>query len=413
MKSWLLGILLLCGMLAWPARAEKINLEVYASNLDSISIGVVPFKCSTDRRLSEDEPWKIIANDLEFSGRFVVSRLEKTDSAEFNRKNIPLYIDGECTVSGQTVDLSCSLRDAKTSDVLAGTKTKGELKLLRAMTHRFCNQLVEMLFNEKGIFESRILYVKDDGAKKNIMIMDWDGKNQHQLTQTNTVNIFPAFVDSTSYIWTSFIRGHPDIYKGVIGGSSRAVMQTRFIQTSPSYSPIVGKIAFASSRDGNMEIYTCDIDGTGLKRLTHGKSIETAPCWSPNGFQIVFTSDRSGQPQLYVMDADGANVKRITHEGNYQDSPSWSPKGDRIAYQSLTNGKFEIWTVRPDGTNAVQVTSCPGSNEYPSWAADGAHIVFSSGRGKGCDLYAVKADGTHLTRLTFSNNAKMPDWSNW
>jgi TolB protein len=394
-------------------RAERIVLESYASNLDSISIAVIPLKNTGNVTVTKNEPWKVLASDLEFSGRITVFRALKADPAEFARNNVPLYIDGEYEVFGKFVRVGFTLRDAKSSDALLEKKYEGELAQTRVMAHRFADMLVGTLFGDKGIFESRMLFVKDEGAKKNIMTMDWDGDNMRALTVTTTINIFPVFVDSTAFLWTSFIRGHPDIYKGTIGGAGGAVMASRFIQTSPAYSPITGKIVFASARDGNMEIYTCDLDGRNIRRLTNARSIETSPCWSPNGFQIAFTSDRVGQPKIFVMDADGTKVHQLTFEGGYQDSPAWSPKGDKIAYQCITNGKFEIWTANTDGSSISQVTNCPGDNEYPTWASDGMHIAFSSKRGTNSDLYAVKADGTRLMRLTTTGNAKMPDWSSF
>ena len=42
-----------------------------------------------------------------------------------------------------------------------------------------------------------------------------------------------------------------------------------------------GKIAFASGRAGNLEIYTMKRDGTGVKRLTHNHAYDFAPDWQP------------------------------------------------------------------------------------------------------------------------------------
>jgi TolB protein len=386
----------------FSAQAEKFNLEVYASNLDSISIAILPMKNVGTGAITKNEPWNVLASDLGFCGKINVFPMLKADTAELSRNNVPLYIDGEYEVFGKFVRVGFTLRDSKSSDALAEKKYEGELVQTRAMAHRFADLLVETLFNNKGIFQSR-----------NIMVMDWDGENMRQLTANPAVNIFPVFMDSSAFLWTSFIRGHPDIYKGVIGGKGGVLIPSRFIESSPSYSPITGKIAFCSSRDGNMEIYTCDGDGTNIKRITTSRAIETSPCWSPNGYQIAFTSDRIGSPRIFVMDADGSNVRRLTFEGGYQDSPAWSPKGDKIAYQCITDGKFDIWTVHVDGSNLFQVTRCPGNNEYPGWAADGEHLVFSSTRGGSVDLYGILSDGRRMVRLTNTGNAKMPDWGNF
>ena len=393
-------------------RAERVSLESYAHNLDSLAIAVLPFRSLIHKPIGADEPWKVIADDLDFSGRFMVTSSASFDSALFTQKNIPIYIDGDYAVNGSFVVMDAYLRDVRTREPIAEKRLNGEVASLRALAHRFSNEVVEMLFNDKGIFESKICFVRDEGAVKNIMVMDYDGRHQMQFTNNKSTNIFPAFADSATILWTSYLRGQPDIFKGSLTSKKiKLIASGRFIETSPAVSLIDGRVAFASSRDGNMEIYVCEADGSSVKRLTFNKAIDTSPCWSPNGFQIAFTSDRGGSPQIYVMDADGANVRRLTYEGNYQDSPAWSPKGDKIAYMSQSGGPFEIWVIQTDGTNAFQVTTNPGSNEYPAWSADGAHIVFSCKMGTKTDLYTIKPDGTHLKKLTGMGNAKMPDWS--
>jgi TolB protein len=394
--------------------AEKINLESFAQNLDSIPIGILPFKSLNNKPLTRDEPWKVIADDLDFSGRFIVSFMVALEPDVFAQKNIPLYIDGTYSVDGSFIVMDLTLNDTKTKDILVEKKLSGEMKNVRRMAHCFSDEMVSMLFNDNGIFQSKICFVRDDGPAKNIIIMDYDGHNQRQFTSNTSINIFPVFADSSTILWTSFLRGQADIYKGLIGsGGSQACLKSRFVETSPSVSMIDGKIAFASSRDGNMEIYICDADCTNIKRLTFNKCIDTSPCWSPNDYQIAFTSDRGGSPQIYIMDVDGANVRRLTYEGGYQDSPAWSPKGDKISYMSQSGGVFNIWIIQTDGSNTFKVTSNPGSNEYPAWSADGSHIVYSCRNGFKTDLWSIRLDGTHAKKLTNTGNAKMPDWSNF
>ena len=396
------------------SRAEKINLESFANNLDSIPIGILPFKSANNKPMTRDEPWKVIADDLDYSGRFIVTFAIALDADVFAQKNIPLFIDGTYSVDGSFIAMDLTLNDTRTNDILVEKKYSGEVKDARRLAHRFSDEMVSMLFNDKGIFQSKICFVKDAGSAKNIVIMDYDGYNQRLFISNRSINIFPVFADSSTILWTSFLRGQADIYRGSIGsGRSQACLKGRFLETSPGVSMIDGRIAFASSRNGNMEIYTCDADCTNIKRLTFSNSIDTSPCWSPNGYQIAFTSDRCGSPQIYIMDADGANVRRLTYEGGYQDSPAWSPKGDKIAYMSQNRGVFNIWTIQTDGSNPFKVTSNAGNNEYPSWSADGSHIVYSCKYAFKYNLWSIRLDGTHAKKLTNTGNAKMPDWSNF
>ncbi|HEX3019195.1 MAG TPA: hypothetical protein VHP36_02790 [Chitinispirillaceae bacterium] len=396
---------------------EKFDLEVYASKFDSIPVGVIDFRSSNGKKISETDlqPWKIIASDLDFCGKFSVTSLGDYDSAAFAAASVGIYIDGEYTVEGSQVAVNCYLRDAATRELIIGKKYKGELKSMRAISHRYSNEIVEMLFGDRGIFLSRILYINSSGNKKSVAIMDFDGYNSVTLTKNDVINIFPAFMDTKNILWISYLRGKPDMYKGSItDGTSKIHVYSKAITTSPDVSPIDGTIAYGSSIKGNLDIFTCNPDGTNVRQLTVHYGVDTSPSWSPNGYQIAFTSDRSGNPQVYIMDADGANQRRLTFESKYTDSPAWSPKGDKIAFMSMNeNGRFDIWTIAPDGTGLTRVTDIGGNNEYPSWSPDGTLIGFVNTTGGRSDLYTVKHDGTRVRRVTNSGNVKMPDWSDF
>ena len=56
----------------------------------------------------------------------------------------------------------------------------------------------------------------------------------------------------------------------------------------PAWSPDGKKIAFMSTRDGPLDVYTMNADGTGVKRLTNNSIGEVNSAWSPDGTKIAF-----------------------------------------------------------------------------------------------------------------------------
>ncbi|MBN1760568.1 MAG: PD40 domain-containing protein [Chitinispirillaceae bacterium] len=402
-------------LLSCAATAEQFDLEVYASKFDSIPVGVIDFVPANGTKLDKNLPGDVIADDLDFCGRFIVMKKPAFDSTLFADSGIGIYIDGQYTVQNNTVVIECFLRDATTRELIIGKKYKGETKFLRSMAHRYSNEIVEMLFGDRGIFESRMLFVRSTGKSKNIAIMDFDGHNAVNLTNNKVINIFPVFSDKSTVIWTSYQKGTPDLFRGSIySGASKIFVYSKGIESSADVSPVDGTISYASSKRGNLDIYTCNPDASGTRQLTVHYGVDTSPTWSPNGYQIAFTSDRSGNPQIYCMDADGANQRRVTFHSKYADSPAWSPKGDRIAYHSMSeNGKFDIWMIGPDGSDPLQITSLAGSNEYPTWSPDGSLVAFVNTYGGRTDIYVMKPNGSRVRRITSSGDAKMPDWSDF
>ena len=71
------------------------------------------------------------------------------------------------------------------------------------------------------------------------------------------------------------------------------------------------QIAFASHRDGNLEIYVMNADGSGVTRLTDHPVEDWEPNWSPAEGQLAFTSKRDGNLEIYAMNADGSGVTRL------------------------------------------------------------------------------------------------------
>jgi Tol biopolymer transport system component len=86
----------------------------------------------------------------------------------------------------------------------------------------------------------------------------------------------------------------------------------RSLHARVAWSPDGRKLAFASGRDGNAEVYTINTDGSGLRRLTDSPEYDGDAVWSPDGRQLVFVSNRDGGYAVYLMNADGSEQRRLT-----------------------------------------------------------------------------------------------------
>jgi parallel beta-helix repeat protein len=168
-----------------------------------------------------------------------------------------------------------------------------------------------------------------------------------------------------------------------------------------------GRIAFASDRDGNLEIYTMNADGSEWTRLTNNEAADYAPAWSPDGKRIAFLSTRDGNTQVYVMNADGSEQTRLTESLISESTPSWSPDGLQLAFTSYTGGGGnDIYvmnvTDRMDasGNGATRLTTDLASDGDAAWSPDGTRIAFISDRTGDYDVNVMNADGSEQTPIT-------------
>lgn len=183
-------------------------------------------------------------------------------------------------------------------------------------------------------------------------------------------------------------------------------------QTTPPPAP--NRIAFETNRDGNLEVYSMNADGTELTRLTFNPAADGNPAWSPDHRKIAFTSLRNGNPEIYVMNADGSNQTRLTNNAAIDDDPAWSPDGSKIAFWSSRNGNAEIYVMNADGSNQTRLTFDGRTDTQPEWSPNGMKIAFTSNRSDllNFDIYVMNANGSGVTRLT-TNRAldDSPAWS--
>ena len=84
----------------------------------------------------------------------------------------------------------------------------------------------------------------------------------------------------------------------------------------------------------NYDIFSMNVAGTDLQRLTSAPGYDAEATIAPNGKTVVFTSVRDGDLDIYSMDIDGRNIKRLTKEVGYDGGAFYSPDSKRIVYRA-------------------------------------------------------------------------------
>jgi TolB protein len=292
----------------------------------------------------------------------------------------------------------------------------------RQIAHQFADQIIFRLSGgTPGIAETKIYYVKLVGANKEIWEMDYDGANQHAITNLGTISISPRVSpDNSRLAFSSLGRDGFQIrvYSLLLGKMLNfpAVGGTNL---SPAWSPDGREIAYSSSRTGDPEIWISDAGGNLSRRITSIRGPDVSPAYNPKtGTEIAWISGRTGLPQLYMMEADGAAPQRMTDLG-YASSPSWSPNGQYIAfawdrkYGPGAPGGQDIYVMEVATKKWLQLTHDGGRCDFPSWSPDGRHIVYSNsedGRPDHWRVWTMLTDGTQRRPLT-PPGADMPNWS--
>ncbi len=169
-------------------------------------------------------------------------------------------------------------------------------------------------------------------------------------------------------------------------------------------SPNGKKIAFTSIRSGDLELWTMDIDGTNLKQITNGLGYDGGSFFSPDSKKLVFRSSRPKteeaiadykallkdnivaptEMEIYTCNIDGSDLKQVTNLGKANWAPYFHPSGKKLIFSSnhhSTRGyDFQLYMIDLNGENLKQITWESEFNAFPMFSPDGKKLVFSSNR---------------------------------
>lgn len=174
------------------------------------------------------------------------------------------------------------------------------------------------------------------------------------------------------------------------------------------------KIVFTSIRSGDLEVYTMNIDGSKVEQITHELGYDGGAFFSPDSKRLVFRASRPKTAEevkeykaflaqglvaptdmeIYTCNVDGSDMKQITHLGKANWAPYFLPSGKRIIFSSNHASKrgydFQLYSINTDGSGLEQITTESYFNAFPMFSHDGKKLIWSSNRNN---------HGTHDTNL--------------
>ena len=263
---------------------------------------------------------------------------------------------------------------------------------------------------------ARVLFSSDRDGNGEIYRMLPDGRNVQRLTFTADSWETRA-VGSPDGLWIAYER-HETLGPNQIWLMSRDGRNAHMLtdglsdNVQPTWSADSSKLAFASSRDGDWEIYVLDLATRAVTRLTDNTWDDFQPDWSKINGRIAFVSTRyTPNGELFTMAADGSDVQQLTSNINGDSEPSWSPLANRLAFFGTRPAGQALYTVHSDGSSVQLLAPQLLRPNAPAWGFVGDAIVFSGYRpGNGySEIMRIEADGSGLALLT--NNEVNFDYS--
>lgn len=301
----------------------------------------------------------------------------------------------------------------------------------------------------------RVVFVNGKGATDDLYLMNAEGSEMRQLTQTPAQEDAPAFSPDGLRIAYLSRPANADKFQLCVmntdGSGARSLTGTETDVRTPAFAPDGKSIIYAANtqamnvtHETGDQIFLTTIEGAGARQLTKNNFQNSNPVFSPDGSLVAFTRavrhrSRSmggytwDQWDVYLMNSDGTNERRLTSkEFNYTSNPRFTPDGQRLVFsadlslfeidnkgvKSLKSSNTDLYFIdlqRPGElgmlTDNAHAPSKDSSNNkplssQPTISPDGASIVYLCDRVHAYDyeICAMNSDGSNLRVLTQTNS---------
>jgi TolB protein len=300
--------------------------------------------------------------------------------------------------------------------VFEGTTTN-----IRRLAHQLAQHIYENFIGPEDIFLRQIAAVKRINGVNQIVMVDFDGFNETQVSFGPGQKVGPSFApDGKTILYTSITDQSQRILEQEIG-TKNIQERTNFAGSNldPRVLPNNSGLIVALSLGKTANIYKTDRSGGNITRLTEPRGLNISPTISFDSKKMAFVSDRAGTAQIYELSLEPENkneLKRLTKQGSYNQTPQYSPDAKFIAFTGRDEAKvLDVFLLDCNDLDngyprVSRITQNQGGNKEPSFTPSGRFVIFSSQRNghKDAELYLASLNGSHQHRLTHKGGYVAP-----
>lgn len=164
-------------------------------------------------------------------------------------------------------------------------------------------------------------------------------------------------------------------------------------QTEAAYPGDNGRILINTNREGGMQLWTMNTNGSGLQRITPTDMTSCCGTISGNGQVVAF---QRGDGNIWRVNINGSGLQQLTNDAFFDNAASISPDGTRILYNSFRDEQREIRLMSASGGGSSFI----GIGTGPSWAPDGQRFAYMTQNGE----VAIRDLNTGTTTLVVTGD---------
>jgi len=229
-----------------------------------------------------------------------------------------------------------------------------------------------------------------------------EGVLQYSISATGTLVYVPGGVQSaqSKLVWVSR------------NGSEQPLAAPAHGYRNPRLSPD-GRLVSVDIREQGVQVWLYDLARETLTRLTFEGGANGTPAWTPDGKRIAFQSNKEGPMNLFWLQSDGSGGLERLSTSEYLQSPnSWSPDGQLLAFtEPNPTAGYDIWVLRMSDRKAQPFLRTSFTKGAPRFSPDGRWLAYVSNESGRFEIYVQPYPGPGGKSQISTEGGTEPVWN--
>ena len=192
---------------------------------------------------------------------------------------------------------------------------------------------------------------------EDLYVYNFDSKVIHQLTNTLDVNegrpkFYEGIFDELFILFDTDETGNWEIFSAKydnanskIENHAQITHNTNSGNRFPSHISNKDRILYRSQKNSKSNISICERECTDPKNLSNDFN-DWYPIVTVDNERIIFVTDRDGNEEIYSMNISGEDLERLTNNSDKDTTPAVSPNGNWLVFASTRNeGHFHLYRI--------------------------------------------------------------------
>ncbi len=191
--------------------------------------------------------------------------------------------------------------------------------------------------------------------------------------------------------------------RGAPAGSEEELDSGEARDRFPSFSPDGRRIAVASTRLGDQEVWILELNSKQRQRLRLPRTDLGAnlPYWSRDGRQLAVSRFHpDGAVSMWLAAVDGSFAEELVPARPQLRGGPFSPDGLSLVYAYQKESYYQLFVLDLANRQERQLTTSASDKYFPAWSPDGRWIVYSSNAGGSLQIYRIAASAGEEKVLT-------------